>query len=280
MNNFLFLGGDMRSVYAAKKLREHYDCFVYGIDENETDVPKLREITKFKSLVLPLPVTRDGVNINTPYFGHPLPLTIIPDAVHEGGVVYCGRSIPELEDICGRHNLGITDYFEREELVVMNAMVTAESTLEILIRELKRSIFGSNVLLTGFGRISKVLAKYLITLGAHVTVTARKYSDLAWAEITGCKAVHLSKMSGIVSGFDVIINTVPAVMFGTGDIKNLKPGCLTVDLASKPGFEDMDNVIHALSLPGKSSPVSAGYIIADTIMNILAETEAGGEANA
>ena len=30
MNNFLFLGGDMRSLYAAKRLNESYDCFVYG----------------------------------------------------------------------------------------------------------------------------------------------------------------------------------------------------------------------------------------------------------
>ncbi|MCL2638914.1 MAG: hypothetical protein FWD48_11175 [Oscillospiraceae bacterium] len=65
MNNFLFLGGDMRFVYAAKRLSERYDCFLYGFDDLDSApaVPVLREITRFKSLVLPLPATRDEVNI-------------------------------------------------------------------------------------------------------------------------------------------------------------------------------------------------------------------------
>jgi dipicolinate synthase subunit A len=251
MNNFLFLGGDMRSVYAAKRLNEHYDCFIYGIDEPLPPVPVLREITKVKNLVLPLPSSRDGININTPNFKQPIPLAIIPRAVYEGGTVFCGRSCPALEKICTDNNLKLVDYFEREELAVMNAVPTAEGTLEIIIHEQKRTIFGSSILLTGFGRISKVLAKYLITLGAEVTVTARKYSDLAWAEIAGCKTVHLSEINSQLANFDVIINTVPSHLF---DAKNLK--CLVIDLASKPGVGDIEeakkagvNVHWALSLP-------------------------------
>jgi len=32
-------------------------------------------------------------------------------------------------------------------------------------------------------------------------------------------------------------------------------------------------VIHALSLPGKVAPLTAGTIIGDTILNIISETE-------
>lgn len=35
------------------------------------------------------------------------------------------------------------------------------------------------------------------------------------------------------------------------------------------------NVIWALSLPGKTAPISAGKIICDTVKNILEELEAG-----
>ncbi|MCL2077024.1 MAG: dipicolinate synthase subunit DpsA [Oscillospiraceae bacterium] len=280
MNNFLFLGGDMRSVYAAKRLSERYDCFIYGFSEPPPvpEMPVLREITKFKSLVLPLPACRDGLNINAPYFKTPLPLTVIPDAVYSGGTVFCGKSCPALQKICEANNLKLVDYFKREELAVMNSVPTSEGCLEIIMRESGSTIFGSSILLTGFGRISKVMAKHLIALGARVTVAARKYADLAWAEIAGCETVHFSRLDDRLEKFDIIINTVPAQIFDPKRLKKLKTDCLFVDLASKTGIADIElarregvHVIHALSLPGKIAPVTAGNIIADTIANILAE---------
>jgi dipicolinate synthase subunit A len=277
MNNFLFLGGDMRSVYAAKRLGERYDCFAFGFSETlQSVVPVLREITKFKSLVLPLPASRDEVHINAPFSKTPIPVSVIPQAVEAGGTVYCGKSFHGLKEICRQHNLTLVDYFEREELIIKNAVPTSEGCIEIIMREKQTTISGSEILLTGFGRVSKVLAKHLVALGAKVTVTARKYADLAWAEIEGCKTVHLSKLEDVLGKVDVIINSVPAVIFSAANMKKIKSDCLLLDLASKPGFEDMTGVTHALSLPGKVSPVTAGYIVADTIMNILEENGSDG----
>lgn len=57
-----------------------------------------------------------------------------------------------------------------------------------------------------------------------------------------------------------------------------RPGCLVIDLASKPGGVDLEaaarlgvKVIWALSLPGKVAPVTAGKSIKITIYNILHE---------
>ncbi|MCL2698102.1 MAG: dipicolinate synthase [Oscillospiraceae bacterium] len=273
MNNFLFLGGDMRSVYAAKRLGEHFDCFIYGFDQPlSVLVPVLREITKFKSLVLPLPACRDGLNINAPYHKAQIPISIIPDAVEAGGTVYCGKACPETKKICRQKGLRLVDYFEREELIIKNAVPTSEGCMEIILRERGRVVFGSQVLLTGFGRVAKVMAKHLVSLGAKVTAAARSYADLAWAEIEGCTPLHLSKLDDYIEKFDIIINTVPAKIISARNMKKIKPDCLLIDLASKTGFEDGTNVIHALSLPGKTAPVTAGYIIADTIMNILEES--------
>ncbi|MFR2331473.1 MAG: hypothetical protein ACLS63_00345 [Flavonifractor plautii] len=59
---------------------------------------------------------------------------------------------------------------------------------------------------------------------------------------------------------------------------DLKPGCLVIDLASKPGGVDFDaaarlgvKAFWALSLPGKVAPVTAGKSIKTTIYNILTE---------
>ncbi|MCL1822659.1 MAG: hypothetical protein FWG44_00490 [Oscillospiraceae bacterium] len=297
MNNFLFLGGDKRMISAAKRLSENYDCFIYGFDRHcfsdnggsphgesietcEPEITVLREITKCKSLVLPLPASSDGVHINAPFFKEPLPVKLIPEAVYTGGVVYCGKTCPAIQAVCEENNLKTVDYFEREELIVMNALVTAEGALEIIMNKLPMTIFGTEILITGFGRIAKILARLLIAMGAKVTVTARKYADLAWAEAAGCKTVHISWLTDTLPKYDVAVNTVPAAIFDSSRIKKFKTGCLIVDLASKPAISDNDtelatqkglHVIRALSLPGKTAPVTAGTVIADTIMNILAE---------
>ena len=62
------------------------------------------------------------------------------------------------------------------------------------------------------------------------------------------------------------------------ELADLKPGCLVIDLASKPGGVDFDaaarlgvKAFWALSLPGKVAPVTAGKSIKTTIYNILTE---------
>jgi dipicolinate synthase subunit A len=109
------------------------------------------------------------------------------------------------------------------------------------------------VLVAGYGRIAKVLSGHLTALGANVTVCARKFSDLAWARITGCGAVNIDDIDSHLGEFDTIVNTVPAQIFDRNRLNRLKSDCLIVDLASKSCVESMEgvNVIWALSIPLK-----------------------------
>ena len=75
-----------------------------------------------------------------------------------------------------------------------------------------------------------------------------------------------------------MINTVPARVLGEAELAELRPDCLVIDLASKPGGVDLDaaarlgkKVVWALSLPGKVAPVTAGRAIRTAIYNILSE---------
>ncbi|MCL2633381.1 MAG: dipicolinate synthase subunit DpsA [Oscillospiraceae bacterium] len=290
MNNFIFLGGDLRFIYAASKLNKTHDCFVYGFDmihddtRVETGVPLLRQIRRCNNVVLPLPVSVNCDYITAPYSSEEMPFSSIVKAIEPGGTVYCGKECPALREFCEKRDLTLIDYFEREELAVMNAVSTSEGAIEIIMREQATTIMGMNILITGYGRISKVLSRYLHSLGANVTVCARKFSDLAWARIMGCSAVLLSEIDDLLSSFDTVVNTVPAQIFDREMLLKLKSDCLIVDLASKTGISDMElakssgvKVIWALSLPGKVAPITAGHIIADTILNIIAENEKGGE---
>lgn len=146
------------------------------------------------------------------------------------------------------------------------------------MEELPVTIFGCKVLVTGMGRISKVLCRILTAMGAKVCVTARKYSDTAWAKIYGCDGVHLSVLEERLPSFDLIFNTVPVMLFDRNRLKRLRNDVLIIDLASKPGGVDFDaagnlgvKVIWALSLPGKVAPITSGEIIASSVINIINE---------
>ncbi len=283
---YLVAGGDLRQLYLAKALA-HRGSRVYitrfdeafELDKRLIPVDRLSQVDeKLDCIVLPLPVTNDGVTVNTPLSKKRLELEAILQKAVSSTVIFGGKVEKPFQTACSDRGLEVIDYLEREELAVLNAVPTAEGALEILMQELPTTLFGTKCLLTGFGRISKVMAKYLTALGVSVTVAARRYSDLAWARVYGCEGIHISRIAERAGSFDMIVNTVPAKLFDHGVLSKLQDHCLVLDLASKPGGVDFElakqlgvKVIWALSLPGKVAPVTSGEIICDTIQNILAE---------
>lgn len=283
---FLVVGGDLRQVYTAKKLAEQYKVYASGFDKNIIDFGNAVHIDHNMKLdeqvdyiVLPLPVSTNGIFVNAPFCRNNISLASLTPLIKSGGAVLGGKIDQSSMKIFSKCGIETIDYFEREELNVLNAVPTAEGAIQIAMEEMATTIYGQEVLVTGFGRISKVLVKILNALGADVTVTARKYSDLSWAEIYGCKAVHTSAVSDdMLSGFNLIFNTVPAVIFDEKRLRQINSSALIIDLASKPGGVDFNaagnlgvKVVWALSLPGKVAPVTSGEIIACTVLNILKE---------
>lgn len=159
-----------------------------------------------------------------------------------------------------------------------DALPTAEGAIQIALEELPITLHGCRALVLGYGRLGRALAPRLAGLGARVSVAARKWSDLAWIENAGFHAEHSGELRGWLCAFDLIINTVPGRLLGEEALAELKPGCLVIDLASKPGGVDLAaarrlgvHAVWALSLPGKVAPVTAGKCIRSTIYNILNE---------
>lgn len=159
-----------------------------------------------------------------------------------------------------------------------NAVPTVEGAIQIAMEELSVTLHGARALVVGYGRLGKLLAHRLAGLGARVSVAARRYADLAWIEAFGYGVEHTGQLKGWLCGYDLIINTVPARVLDEDALADLRPGCLVVDLASRPGGVDFDaaarlgiRAIWALSLPGKVAPVTAGRSIKNVIYNILHE---------
>ena len=169
------------------------------------------------------------------------------------------------------------DYFTREELAVKNAILTAEGAVEIAMREYPGTLNGAQCLVAGFGRIGKALSLALRGLHAQVTASARNRADLAWIEVFGCRAIHTDAI--FENGqYDLVFNTIPAMVFSRRVLAKAQHGTIFIDLASAPGGIDFEaaaklpiHAVQALSLPGRVAPKAAAEIIKSTIYNMMEE---------
>lgn len=283
--NFAVIGGDLRFYYLAEALIDSgYSVNAYGfnnLDKNIKQVSNINDaISNSEAVILPLPVTVDKINLNAPFSYTKIPVAELFSYFDKNQYIFGGQIGAEILPMIKSYGLRAYDYYDREELIVRNAIPTAEGGIQIAMERLPYTLNGSSCLITGYGRISKVLIRMLEGIGAKITVAARKPWDIAWASSFGNKAIHISELAENASKFDVIFNTVPSKIIDKQTISALKPDCFIIDLASKPGGVDLEaakakgiQTNWALSLPGKVAPLTAGQIIKDTIFNILREEE-------
>ena len=282
---FLIAGGDLRFTTLADCLAQQHTVYAAGFDKTAMTSEKVCLENRIADMnvrvdyiVLPLPVSADGVTVNTPYSGSSLSIESLVPLIKENGVVFGGMIAPDIRRIFEDKGIAVEDYAKREEFAVLNAVATAEGAIQVAMEELATTLSGQKILILGAGRIAKVLIDMLRGFHADVTIAARKCSDLAWARVYGCEAVHIEDMDNALAAADVILNTVPAVILGAEKLKLISRNSLVIDLASKPGGVDFDTAgslgiktIWLLSLPGKVAPVTSGKVIAETIRNILSE---------
>ena len=282
-NSFGVVGGDRRQIALAESIAsDGYTVYAFGFDtinfQKGVIKAELDEIAaKCENIILPLPVTADGKYLNTHYSEKKTPLDDTFAEYMRNKTVFGGMMgklflTSELWD-----GIDTYDYYTREDFAVKNTVPTAEGALEIAMREYAGTINGSNCLVAGYGRIGKVLAWMLRGIGAKVTVSARRTSDLAWVELFGYQAVKTDDICDR-DQYDLIFNTIHALVFNRRMLSKAREGTILIDLASAPGGVDYEaaeklgiRVIKALSLPGRVAPKAAGEIIKNTIYNIMEE---------
>ena len=213
------------------------------------------------------------------------PLAELLRAAKPGAVALGGRLSVQAKTIAQEAGVELVDYFARPELTVYNAIPTAEGCIGILLAERTRTLWGTNLLLLGFGPVGQALGARLAALGANVTVCARRAEQRALAESLGLRGAELARLAALAPAFDTVVNTIPApvlteLVLTELVLAALRPGSLIVDLASKPGGTDFAaeqrlgcKAIHALSLPAACAPDTAGEAVARTVLTILRERE-------
>lgn len=284
---FTIIGGDLRIIKLAKILAEDNNIvYIYGLEKveelrdikNITYCEKLQDAVKQSEIIIgPIPFSSDGININTPFSNKKISIRELMHNIN-AKILIAGNILPEVYDLANDEYIEIIDIMKREELAVLNTIATAEGAIEIAIANTNKIIHGSQILILGFGRIGKVLARKLAGLSAKVTCAARKDEDLAWIRAYGHMETNINTLGQNLEKYDIIMNTVPHTILTEERLKYVKQDCLLIDLASNPGGIDKKvakernlKLVWALALPGKVAPTTTAEFLKDTIFNVLKE---------
>lgn len=276
------VGGDLRIIKLVGMLeKEGYLVNTYGLEKSPEINKKssnLEECIKDADIVVgPLPLASNEEYINTPFSDNKVNIDELLNALARKTFI-AGSIKQEIYDKASKRNITILDIVKREELAVLNAISTAEGALQIAINETPKNLHGNNVLVMGFGRIGKVLAKMLDGIGAKVACEARKTTDLAWIKAYGYEPINLIELKEKINKYDIIINTIPFIVLDREMLNEVKKDALIIDLASNPGGVDRVAIKEleikfnwALSLPGKVSPVTSAEFMKETLINMFKE---------
>lgn len=292
---FTLIGGDKRIAALAKALAMRgHTVNVCKSGEELSAVNGIKVYNGFERavasgdfVVLPMPISRDGLHVSASVgdADEQILISDVLDCAKRCDVRYVfggnvGKSIKEMAENKG---VSLIDYSLSEQFLQSNAESTAEGGIMVAMENTDVTIKDSSILVGGYGRIAKYITKLLLSMGADVTVAARKDEALIHAASLGCKVVKIGdlgdaqKFKQAVQNSRIIFNTVPSLIF-TEELIGKKSYATYIELASCPGGINLCaareagmNIIFAPSLPGRYSPESAGGYIFDSIYQNLKE---------
>lgn len=282
------VGGDLRNVKLAEMLaQDGYEISAYGFETVDSlkQYSNIRQFEKIEDAIYqnnviigPTPLSINSKEVNMLFSNEKVEIEKFLKYINQSKILIAGSIRDNQIKIIEENNGKAIDLLKREELSILNAISTVEGTIGIAIRETSRTLHNSNVLIMGFGRIGKILAKRLEGLGANVYCEARKNADLAWVRAFGYNPIHLDNIDEYLDKFDIIINTIPFVVLNETRLEKIQKHCFIIDLASNPGGLDREaakkkniKFVWALSLPGKTAPITSAEYIKETLYNILKE---------
>lgn len=279
-DNYLIIGGDSRQIYLAEYLEKlGKNVSIYGLPErNKKCIDNLKKaIGSNDVIIFPLPLTKDNRSV----------FSIIPikesledilNFIGEDKLVFGGMVTKGVEAKIKKIGSKVYDYFKREDVTLMNTVPTVQGILKEIFDNIDYTLHSSRCAVFGYGRVAKVTADALSSLGADVTVCVRKGSDISLAEINRLKGCRIADFYRYAGDFDILINTVPSLVIDRKILECVKKECLIIDVASAPfgtdfstAFEFGIKALQCPSLPGKVAPKTAGKIIGNGIINILKE---------
>jgi len=284
IHSFAIIGGDKRSIALAEMLVGlGHNVKMYGFTTYERELSMQcknleKTIAGADYVIGPTPTSTSGGVLNAPFCHETILVEDVFKLIKPHQLLLAGYMKPETTATAKKHNVRAIDILTREELLVLNAIPTAEGAIKIAIEETDITLHGNNMMVIGYGRIGAILCGMLRGMGANVTAVVRPGAKGALASSVGHKAILIEDMEDRLHEADIIFNTVPEILLDGRNLHLIRPDTLLIDLASPPYGIDVDasrdlglRVLFANSLPGKVAPKTTAKYILSTVSNIIAE---------
>lgn len=264
--NVLIIGGDQRNIHLQTALTQAgHTVTVFALGD-KAERPDYR---CFRWIVGPIPFTDDGRHLHAPLRSEKIAIADFLDALPETATLFAG-TIPAGFTVHCRH----VDLTRNTDLYDRNLVPTAEGVIQILLNQIDFTLAGSPVLVAGYGKVGKTVARLLAALDAQVSIyspTPLKQNELS--------ASHTSVSLADLSPFRIVVNTIPAVVFDARNLSTLPKEALLLDVASFPGGVDATlaastctRLVRAYGIPGKKAPRTVAEAMCELIVAHM-ETE-------
>ena len=268
---YMIFGDDARQEAIARRMREDGKDVVRW--KQGADVSEERALSDGFVFVLPMPLFDAVGRLNIDGTDEEALLEMLTLSRFAFG----GRIRQNFLEKARTKGIKLCDYSLREDFAAGNALITAEAAVEIAMENTPFTVSGARVLVAGCGRIGKELSMLLKAMGAVVTVSARKSADFAWIENRGMECADTRGLADLKK-YDILFNTVPALVFTPAVLDETREDALIIDLASMPGGVDFAyaekkgrKTVQALGLPAKYAPESAARCVCRSIYEAVSE---------
>lgn len=276
--NFTILGGDIRYKFLYEMLvnsNNHVKVFNnFYLPQSSQSQTLQHSLIDTNTLICPIPLSKDEFSIFNPHFDK-LSVESLIYHMKECNVnnIVAGAIHDSIRKKFEVNHIRYTDFFDDDQVAIMNAIPTAEGSIQIAMEESPRTIFDSNCLVLGYGRCGKILANMLNGLGANTSVTYRKSSDYAYIKAYGFRSIRLDDLENYISDFHFIFNTIPHLVIDKSKLKKVRDDVLILDLAQAPGGIDYAsaealkiNALYCPGLPAKVAPYTSAKVIFDKLI--------------
>ncbi len=274
MANFLILGGD-------KRQKVLYDTLLSkGIDtlclQDKTALDKINSFAGFSHIVLPVPVSRNSVNIFSDNENFCLALDELAERLNHRHTVFGGSYPKKFKASLDEKNITYFDFLQNEDFLLSNAVLTAQGALRLLLENTDKCIAGESALIIGFGRVAIALASVLKAVGLDIYIAARSDEQLKKAARSGYKTMKLSNIRAYIYFFDYIFGSVPAKVITRDAVSFIRDDAVYFELASPPFSAEKEDFtaenkryVNGAALPGKYLSAASGKLIADCILSFI-----------
>ena len=272
MKRLLLAGGDKRAKHLADLLKQSgFQVETIGLQKEETV-----HMEQADAVLFPYPFSVKNGLIPTLTEERLRPEDVLEN-LQEDAVLIAGRG---MEGYIRQDSPYLKRYTDAKTFEKRNAELSAEAAVCESMLHCPLALKDANVLVTGYGLFGRELALRLKKLGAQVWTAARREQQRSQAALDGMQAVSIVEMADVLEKMNLILNTVPARIFGEYHLKQIPKDCWLLEFASAPYGFDLDTAkamgVSCANLPGlpaRYSPLSAAMALYDAAMELLGEVK-------